>query len=75
MDFKIDKRKVIKIPILKMDEIGSTFKVENWHYFFLSEAGLRYTTTAKCFKTKKWNHHFKIVVADKYFLAKIKYGL
>jgi hypothetical protein len=76
MEFKINKRTRIKIKIDKLVQIRKEKDYEFFHQFLIDfgkETGL--TRTSVCYKNGTRVSYFKIVDAQKYFLAKIKYGI
>ncbi len=76
MDFKINKRVRIKINVNKLFELKNETNYE-YLYQFLSEfcqnSGLKRTSVQ--FKNGKRLYYFQILDKNKYFLAKINYGI
>lgn len=79
MKFKITKKTRIKIPLSKLEEIRfSMFSEIKWFYEFRMsfelETGLARTSIKNMYN---YNiiYYFKVTDMNKYFLAKIKYGL
>lgn len=77
--FKFNRRTRIKIPLAKLNELHSSMFPElKWFYEFRKafeiEAGL-FQTSIKNTYYRNYIYYFKVVDKNKYFLAKIKYGL
>jgi hypothetical protein len=78
MEFKFNSRTRIKMPVAKLNELHELFPEHKWFYEFRTsfqhEAGLVMTSIRNTY-SRNGIYYFKVVDKNKYFLAKIKYGV